>query len=172
MAGLILGDLQHQVLTTRIDGGERFRAVWRRRGAVSTLRVGTCLLGQVRRKCGYGLLALEKRDLYGWPGASPFRSVLAGVDGLSEDQVHDAVRLAATIQNRSAAPKTNVNTLEILIHSSFKVSVATTVQDTARVARGLVFILLVKELDVRMGAVSQERTKIAQKSANRQNQLF
>jgi hypothetical protein len=32
-------------------------------------------------------------------------------------------------ENRSAAPKTNVNTLEIFIYSSFKVSVAITVQD-------------------------------------------
>src|SRR5271163_1822575 len=65
----------------------------------------------------------------------------------------------AAEENRSAAPKRNVNALEIFIHSSFKVSVATTVPDTARVARGIVFIYLVKLLDVRAGAASQNQAR-------------
>jgi hypothetical protein len=65
----------------------------------------------------------------------------------------------AAEESKSAALKRNVNALEIFIYSSFKVSVATTVQDTARVARGIVFIYLVELLDVRAGAASHKPAK-------------
>ena len=65
----------------------------------------------------------------------------------------------AAEESKSAALKRNVNALEIFIYSSFKVSVATTVQDTARVASGIVFIYVVELLDVQAGAVSQKQAK-------------
>src|SRR5580704_222052 len=68
----------------------------------------------------------------------------------------------AAEESKSAALKRNVNALDISIHSSFKVSVATTVSDTARVARGFVFIYLVRLLDVSGRKVSQTPSKNVQ----------